>query len=222
MKILVVDDDPRLRDLVTLALERAGHTTLTAANGAQALTHAMRESPDLIVLDIGLPEMDGLEVCRRIRARSQTPILFLTARADEVDRIVGLELGADDYVTKPFSPRELVARVHAILKRLAPATTTRALTHGPLTLDPARHLCSVAGQPVTLTAAEMALLARLMHHPDMVQTRAALIENVWPNTDIADRTLDSHLRNLRRKLADAGAPEAIETLHGIGIRMTPC
>lgn len=221
MKILVVDDDPRLRDLVTLALERAGHTTITAANGAQALTHAMRESPDLIVLDIGLPEMDGLEVCRRIRARAQTPILFLTARADEVDRIVGLELGADDYVTKPFSPRELVARVQAILKRSAPATP-RGLTHGPLTLDPARHLCTIAGQPVALTAAEMALLARLMQHPDMVQPRAALIDHVWPDGDIADRTLDSHLRNLRRKLADAGAPEAIETLHGIGIRMTPC
>lgn len=222
MKILVVDDDPRLRELVTIALERAGHSTLTAANGAQALTHALRESPDLIVLDIGLPEMDGLEVCRRIRARSQTPILFLTARADEVDRIVGLELGADDYVTKPFSPRELVARVNAILKRSAPPANARPLRHGTLDLDPARHLCTVSGTTVTLTAAEMALLARLMQHPDMVQTRAGLIEQVWPDTDIAERTLDSHLRNLRRKLAEAGAPEAVETLHGIGIRMAPC
>lgn len=222
MKILVVDDDPRLRDLVTIALERAGHAVVTAANGQQALTHAQREAPDLIVLDIGLPELDGLEVCRRIRVRSQVPILFLTARADEVDRIVGLELGADDYVTKPFSPRELVARVHAILKRSAPAPAARPLRHGRLGLDPARHLCTVAEAAVALTAAEMALLSRLMHHPDMVQTRPALIADVWPDTDIADRTLDSHLRNLRRKLAEAGCPDAIETLHGIGIRMGPC
>lgn len=222
MKILVVDDDPRLRDLVTIALERAGHTVITAANGQQALTHALRETPDLIVLDIGLPELDGLEVCRRLRARSQVPILFLTARADEIDRVLGLELGADDYVTKPFSPRELVARVRAILKRSQPQTTTRSLRHGALALDPARHLCTVSETPVALTAAEMALLAQMMQHPDMVQTRPALIAAVWPDTDIADRTLDSHLRNLRRKLAEAGAPDAIETLHGIGIRMGPC
>ena len=119
MKILIVDDDPRLRDLVRLALERAGHSVITAADGTHALTQAMRDAPDLIVLDVGLPEMDGFETCRRIRARSDVPILFLTARDDEIDRIVGLELGADDYVTKPFSPRELVARVAAILKRTA-------------------------------------------------------------------------------------------------------
>ncbi len=222
MKILVVDDDPRLRDLVTIALERADFTVIVAANGQQALTHAARENPDLIVLDIGLPELDGLEVCRRLRARSQVPILFLTARADEIDRIVGLELGADDYVTKPFSPRELVARVRAILKRANPAMLVQSLRHGQLMLDPDRHLCSVAGTAATLTAAEMALLARLMQHPDMVQTRAGLIEQVWGDSDISDRTLDSHLRNLRRKLADAGCADAIETLHGIGIRMGPC
>ena len=222
MKILVVDDDPRLRDLVTIALERADFTVITAANGQLALTHAMRETPDLIVLDIGLPELDGLEVCRRIRARSTVPILFLTARDDEIDRIVGLELGADDYVTKPFSPRELVARVRAILKRSALAAAPRSLHQGTLTLDPARHLCQVAGQPVALTSAEMALLARLMQHPDMVHPRAKLIEDVWTGEDISDRTLDSHLRNLRRKLAGAGCNDAIQTLHGIGIRMGPC
>lgn len=222
MKILVVDDDPRLRDLVTIALERADFTVITAANGQLALTHAMRENPDLIVLDIGLPELDGLEVCRRIRARSTVPILFLTARDDEIDRIVGLELGADDYVTKPFSPRELVARVRAILKRSALAAAPRSLHHGALTLDPARHLCQVAGQPVALTSAEMAFLARLMQHPDMVHPRAKLIEDVWAGEDISDRTLDSHLRNLRRKLAGAGCDDAIQTLHGIGIRMGPC
>jgi two-component system, OmpR family, response regulator len=222
MKILVVDDDPRLRDLVSIALERGGYTVITAANGQQALTHAARENPDLIVLDIGLPELDGLEVCRRIRARATTPILFLTARADEVDRIVGLELGADDYVTKPFSPRELVARVRAILKRSNPAALSQTLRHGILTLDPDRHTCTVGATAATLTAAEMALLARLMQHPDMVMTRARLIEQVWGDAEIADRTLDSHLRNLRRKLAEAGCPDAVQTLHGIGIRMGPC
>jgi two-component system, OmpR family, response regulator len=209
MKILVVDDDPRLRDLVAIALERTGYSVITAANGQLALTHATRENPDLIVLDIGLPELDGLEVCRRLRARSQVPILFLTARAD-------------DYVTKPFSPRELVARVRAILKRSLPAPSGRMLRHGSLSLDPARHLCQIADQPVALTSAEMALLAALMQHPDMVQPRAKLIEDVWSGDDISDRTLDSHLRNLRAKLTKAGCPDAIQTLHGIGIRMGPC
>ena len=222
MKILVVDDDPRLRDLVAIALERADFTVITAANGQLALTHAARENPDLIVLDIGLPEIDGLEVCRRLRARSTVPILFLTARDDEIDRIVGLELGADDYVTKPFSPRELVARVRAILKRGAMASAPRRLSHGALTLDAARHLCQVADRPVALTSAEMALLARLMQHPDMVHPRGKLIADVWSGEDISERTLDSHLRNLRRKLADAGCATAIETLHGIGIRMGKC
>lgn len=222
MKILVVDDDPRLRDLVALALERADFTVITASNGQIALTHAARENPDLIVLDIGLPELDGLEVCRRLRARSQVPILFLTARADEIDRILGLELGADDYVTKPFSPRELVARVRAILKRSQPSTETRLLRHGMLSLDPARHQCMFANKPVGLTGAEMALLAALMQHPEQVHPRAHLVETVWGGEDISDRTLDSHLRNLRRKLAGAGAPQAIETLHGIGIRMGDC
>lgn len=222
MKILVVDDDPRLRDLVALALTRADFTVITAANGQLALTHAARETPDLIVLDIGLPELDGLEVCRRLRARSSVPILFLTARADEIDRILGLELGADDYVTKPFSPRELVARVRAILKRSQPAPDTRLLRHGDLTLDPARHLCTLATTPVALTGAEMSLLAALMQRPEQVHPRAQLVETVWSGEDISDRTLDSHLRNLRRKLAEAGAPQAIETLHGIGIRMGRC
>ncbi|MEO8244279.1 MAG: response regulator transcription factor [bacterium] len=221
MKILVVDDDPRLRDLVTIALERADFSVITAANGQQALTHAARENPDLIVLDIGLPELDGLEVCRRLRARSQIPILFLTARADEIDRVLGLEMGGDDYVTKPFSPRELVARVRSILKRSARVTASQTLRHGILSLDAARHACQAAQTPVTLTAAEMALLSRLMQHPDLVWPRARLIDEVWDG-DISDRTLDSHLRNLRRKLAEAGCAEAIETLHGIGIRMGPC
>jgi len=221
MKILVVDDDPRLRDLVALALTRAGYSVITAANGALALTHTFREAPDLIVLDVGMPEMDGLEVCRHIRARSSVPILFLSARSDEVDRILGLELGADDYVTKPFSPRELLARIRAILKRSA-GPVTPALRQGILTLDPTQHHCSVGETAVTLTAAEMALLAHLMQRPSLVHPRSRLIDQVWPETEMSDRTLDSHLRNLRRKLAEAGCSDAVDTLHGIGIRMGAC
>lgn len=144
MKILVVDDDPGLRATVVAALERAGHAVLQAANGRAALTLAGTGAPELIVLDIGLPEMDGLEVCRRLRARSDVPILFLTARDEEVDRVLGLELGADDYVTKPFSPRELTARVAAVLRRGAPAPD-RLLRHGALEVDPAGHRCRMGG-----------------------------------------------------------------------------
>lgn len=223
MKILVVDDDPRLREVVRVALDRAGHATLTAADGQQALDRAGRERPDLIVLDVGLPELDGFEVCRRLRGRGDTvPVLFLTARDDEIDRIVGLELGADDYVTKPFSPRELVARVSAILKRARPPAP-RILSHGALELDPDRHACAVAGRPVALTATEMAVLSRLAARPGLVQARPALVDAVFgPGSPVSDRTLDSHLRNIRAKLAAAGCADAIETVHGVGLRMGPC
>lgn len=220
MTLLVVDDDPQLRSLLTLALERAGHAVITAADGQQALTHAARHRPDLIVLDVGLPELDGFEVCRRLRQVSDVPVLFLTARDDEVDRIVGLEIGGDDYVTKPFSPREVVARVQAILKRTQGAGAHRVLRHGGLELDPAAHLCRVAGAAVALTGTELALLRVLLEQPARVVPRARLVAAVWgPRSPVSDRTLDSHLRNLRRKLAGAGAPDAIETLHGVGLRM---
>ncbi|WP_151718538.1 response regulator transcription factor [Gemmobacter serpentinus] len=220
MKVLVVDDDPRLREVVTIALGRAGFTTLTASDGQSALMHNAREVPDLIVLDIGLPEMDGLEVCRRIRHVSEVPILFLTARDDEVDRILGLELGADDYVTKPFSPRELVARVRAILKRSTGGGSERPLRHGRITLDRSRHSCRVDDAAVDLTATEMGLLSELMRAPERVLTRSQLTDALWGvGSPVSDRTLDSHLRNLRRKLALAGASEALRTVHGVGIGM---
>lgn len=223
MKILLVDDDPRLRDLVALALGRAGYAVLTAGDGQRALMHAAREKPDLIVLDVGLPEMDGFEVCRRIRATSDVPILFLTARDDEIDRIVGLELGADDYVTKPFSPRELVARVKAILKRSQAPHAPPALNHGRIVLDPAAHLCSVAGVEVALTATEFRLLAQCLAAPARLHTRSQIIAAIWgANSPVSDRTLDSHLRNLRQKLASAGCPEAIETVHGVGVKIGRC
>ena len=223
MKILIVDDDPRLRDLVRLALERAGHAVIAAGDGRQALVHAARDAPDLIVLDVGLPEMDGFETCRRIRARSEVPILFLTARDDEIDRVLGLELGADDYVTKPFSPRELVARVRAILKRSAGPLPRARLEHGALSLDPVARTCRLNGAPVALTATEFALLERLMQAPERLVTRAGLVAALWgAQSQVSDRTLDSHLRNLRRKLADAGCADAIETVHGQGMRMGAC
>jgi two-component system OmpR family response regulator len=222
MKILVVDDDAGLRSLVGLALERAGFTVVPAVDGQAALMQAAREAPDLIVLDQGLPEIDGLEVCRRIRARSEVPIIFLTARDDELDRIIGLEVGADDYVTKPFSPRELVARVKAVLKR-ARGGGGEVLQRGVLALDEGRHSCMVAGVEVPLTGTELAILRALMWTAGRVTGRAQLVDTVWgAGSPVSDRTLDSHLRNLRAKLAAAGCPEAIETLHGVGLRMGPC
>ena len=223
MKILIVDDDPRLRDLLRLTLERAGHAVITAADGQSALTHAARQAPDLIVLDVGLPEMTGFEVCRRIRARSEVPILFLTAHDDQIDRILGLELGADDYVTKPFSPRELVARVRAILKRTAAPPAPPLLQHGRISLDRTGRTCRVGDSGLTLTATEFRLLDLLMADPRRLTPRHTLIAALWgAQSAVSDRTLDSHLRNLRRKLAGAGCPGALKTLHGQGIRLGSC
>ena len=224
-KILIIDDDPQIRDVLRIALKQAGYEVAEAGDGAEGLAKARRGSADLIVLDIGLPEMDGLELCRELRAEQDTPILFLTARDDEIDRVLGLELGGDDYVTKPFSPRELIARIRAILKRAAPAPANGAalLTRGVLRLDPGRHLCTVADAPVTLTSREMSLLSHLMARPDHVATKAQLVDAVYgPSIHVSDRTLDSHLRNLRAKLAEAGCDGAIETVHGVGIRMGAC
>ena len=226
--ILVVDDDPQIRDVLGLALERAGFRTVMARDGVEGLQSAKAEQPSLAVLDIGLPEMDGLELCKAIRRDSDLPILFLTARDDEVDRILGLELGGDDYVTKPFSPRELVARVRAILKRAgAPETTSKdelkTLRIGVLSLVPESHVCKVKEVGVTLTSTELAILEKLMSRPSQVFSRPALVDAIWgPGMVVSDRTLDSHLSNLRSELADAGCGDAIETLHGVGLRMGPC
>ncbi len=227
--ILVVDDDPQIRDVLGMALERAGFDAVMARDGAEGLTQAKTINPSLAVLDIGLPEMDGLELCKAIRKDSDLPILFLTARDDEVDRILGLELGGDDYVTKPFSPRELVARVRAILKRTGGAVETTApkensiLKIGRLSVVPESHVCKVDETHVTLTSTELTILSKLMSRPTQVFSRPALVDAIWgPGMVVSDRTLDSHLRNLRSKLADAGCTDAIETLHGVGLRMGPC
>lgn len=222
--ILVVDDDPQIRDVLRVALSRAGFRPILARDGAEGLRQAESAAPDLAVLDIGLPEMDGLQLCQAIRRTSSLPILFLTARDDEVDRILGLEIGGDDYVTKPFSPRELVARVKAILKRTgASATPPATLSRGVLTLAPDAHTCHVGDREVTLTATEISILAKLMARPTQVFSRPALVDAIWgPGMAVSDRTLDSHLRNLRAKLADAGCPDSVDTLHGVGLRMGAC
>jgi len=204
--------------------EPAGFTVSVAADGQAALEMARSLSPDLVVFDIGMPEMDGLTVCREIRKTSEMPILFLTAQSDEVDRIVGLEMGADDYVAKPFSPREVVARVRAIMKRSVPASAPSVvLRRGVLSVDPSRHACRIGEAAVVLTSREMELLVQLMRRPDNVMSRPAIVDAVYgTNIHVSDRTMDSHLRNLRAKLSQAGCAEAIETVHGVGIRMGPC
>lgn len=197
--------------------------TTIARNGAEALVEFRRQQPALVVLDVGLPELDGLEVCRRLRETSQVPILFLSARDEEVDRIVGLELGADDYVTKPFSPRELVARVKAILKRVSPspgASTAGKLEHGLLQLDRGAHQVRYGGRAVELTALEFAILTTLLSRPEMVFSRDQLISAAYgPGMHVADRTIDSHIRNIRAKFASAGCSSVVTTIHGIGFRL---
>jgi two-component system, OmpR family, response regulator len=220
--VLVADDDGHIRDVLRYALERAGYTVFEAADGAQTLRIAREQPIDLVVLDIVMPEEDGLAVCQRLRAERPVPIVFLTSRDDEVDRIVGLELGADDYVTKPFSPRELAARVKAVLRRTAapPPAAPALLRHGPLALDPERHRCRWGEAEVELTPTEFALLQALLGRPGKVYSRGELVDRAWGvDHAITERTVDSHLRHVRRKLAGAGGGEAIETVHGLGYRL---
>lgn len=224
-RILIADDDPHIRDVIAYALETAGYQTEAVGDGRAALD-AAHQGFALLILDIGMPEMDGLAVCREIRKTSDLPILFLTARDDEVDRILGFELGGDDYVTKPFSPREVVSRVRAILKRIEmrkPAEEDGPMSFGNLHLDRGRHVCTFAGEQIALTASEFGLLATLMRRPEQVLSRPQLTDALYgANIHVSDRTIDSHIRNLRKKLSDAGAPEAIETIHGVGLRMGEC
>jgi two-component system OmpR family response regulator len=222
--ILVVDDDPHIRDVICYAMEKAGMTVVAAQDGAEALRRLEHDGADLVILDVGMPEMDGLEVCRRIRKRGDLPILFLSARSEEVDRIVGLELGGDDYVTKPFSPRELVARVTAILNRVkrgAPAQPAPdVLRHGALTLDAPRFQADFAGKPVPLTALEFAIVRMLAARPGVVFSRDQIMDAAYDdNIHVSDRTIDSHVRNIRAKFAAAGCGSAIETVHGVGFKL---
>jgi two-component system alkaline phosphatase synthesis response regulator PhoP len=220
--ILVVDDEPKIATLARDYLEHAGFAVLVAGEGRAALALARSRRPDLVVLDLGLPGLDGLDVARALRRDSDVPILMLTARTDEADRIAGLELGADDYVTKPFSPRELVARVRAILRRTELATT---LADAPIRildveLDPARLRVSIAGRPVDLTPTEFTLLATLARQPGRVFTRSQLLDAIHGVAfDAYERAIDGHVRNLRRKLEpDPAHPRYLQTVHGAGYR----
>jgi DNA-binding response OmpR family regulator len=219
--ILVVDDEARIVQLVRDYLERAGFHVLTARDGETALTLARVEQPDLIVLDLMLPGVDGLDVCRRLRQESSVPIIMLTARVEEADRIVGLELGADDYVAKPFSPGELIARVRATLRRasgeVGPPTVLRA---ADVELDTAALTATVAGQPVDLTATEFHLLAALVRQQGHILSREQLLEAAHGVAfDSYDRSVDSHIKNLRRKIEpDPRRPRYIQTVYGVGYR----
>lgn len=226
-RILVADDDPHIREVICFALEKAGMQVHAANDGAAALKQFERVQPALIVLDVGMPQMDGLEVCRQIRRSSDVPILFLSARDEEIDRVLGLEMGGDDYVTKPFSPRELVARVNGILRRgrkdEARAAATEPLKRGALTLDAGMHAATFGGEALQLTAIEFAMLKTLMSAGGRVLNRDQIMQAAYPdNIHVSDRTIDSHVRNLRGKLKDAGCEDAIETVHGVGLRIGRC
>jgi DNA-binding response OmpR family regulator len=220
--ILVVDDEPKIVQLVRDYLERAGFAVSTARDGHEALMRARQERPDLIVLDLGLPQLDGLEVTRRLRGASGVPIIMLTARDDETDKVVGLELGADDYVTKPFSPRELEARVRAVLRRHTGDAAAEILRAGDLTIDVPRLRVDVSGRPVELTATEFQLLTALARHPGRVFTRAQLLDAIHGVAfDSYERAIDAHVKNIRRKIEpDPRVPRYLLTAYGVGYRLT--
>ena len=221
-EILVVDDDEHIREVVRFALDRAGHSVREADNGRAALRAVAERMPDLIVLDIVMPEEDGLATCREIRRHSRVPVIFLSSRDDELDRVRGLELGGDDYVSKPFSPRELVARVSAVLRRTAAPVEqgeARVVQVGALHIDLERHRCELNGRELVLTVTEFELLHALMSAPGRVLSRAQLIERAYDGDHhVTERTVDSHVRRLRKKLADEGA-DPIETVYGVGYRL---
>jgi two-component system OmpR family response regulator len=228
-RILVVDDDPHIRDVIGFALEKAGMAIDMARDGGEALTLFQLCPPDMIILDVGMPDTDGLAVCREIRKSSDVPILFLSARDDEIDRIVGLEIGGDDYVTKPFSPREIVARVNVILRRAATAAAAppmydeAALSRGALTLRPMHHVAEFNGHPLDLTAIEFAILRVFLSRANVVFSRDQIMTAAYgANINVSDRTIDSHVRNIRAKLARAGCDSVIETVHAVGFRLGRC
>jgi two-component system, OmpR family, response regulator len=230
--ILIADDDPHIREVVRFALEKVGFQTAQASDGRETVEQFLSLQPDLLVLDIVMPEMDGTEVCRQIRSRASTPIVFLSSRDEEVDRIVGLELGGDDYVTKPFSPRELVARVKAVLRRSEQTlpvvaspqkpATGKVLRHGDLEVDTDRFEARWDGKLVVLTLTEFGIIRTLVSYPGKVFTREEMMSGAYTHDNfVTDRTIDSHVRRVRKKFAKAGA-DPIETVHGLGYRLGAC
>src|SRR5436309_5590552 len=220
-QILVVDDEPRIAEIERDYLERAGFKVTTAGSGADALAFARSRRPDLIVLELGLPHVDGLDVTRRLRRQSSVPIIMLTARVDESDKLIGLELGADDYVTKPFSPKELVARVRAVFRRIDAAPERGDIIRaGEVTLDKRRMQASVGAQSIDLTSTEFELLATLASQPGRVFTRAQLLDAIrGVEVESFDRAIDAHVKNVRRKLEpDPRNPRYVLTVHGVGYK----
>jgi DNA-binding response OmpR family regulator len=215
--IVVVDDEPNIADLVDLYLAREGFRVLKAATGESGLAAVRDHRPRLVVLDVGLPDIDGLDVCKRIRATSQVPVIFLTARDGEVDRVLGLELGADDYLTKPFSPAELVARVKAVLRRVDGAPPPEVVQAGPVAIDTGRREVRVGEVPVELTTKEFDLLRYLAERPGLALSRQQILDGVWGYDWFGDaRTVDVHIAQVRKKLGDA---VAIKTVRGVGYRL---
>ena len=224
-RVLIIEDDPNVADVVTRYLQREGYEVDTADDGLAGLDRALADPPDLVVLDLMLPSLSGLEVCRRLRASAPVPVIMLTARGDEVDRIAGLELGADDYVAKPFSPRELTARVKAVLRRATgsiAAGENELLRAGALELDPVAHEARVEGELVALTAREFELLAHLMRNPRRAFRREELLADVWGFSYGDTSTVTVHVRRLREKVeTDPSAPRHICTVWGVGYRFEP-
>ena len=222
-KILVVDDEVEIVRILRGYLERAGYTVLSAYTGPEAVRMARQEAPTLVVLDLMLPGMDGWDVCRMLRRESDVPIIMLTARVEETDRLIGLELGADDYVVKPFSPREVVARVRAVLRRVQGPRPPEAesLAVGSLRLDATRHTVSMDGRSVDLTPSEFEILRTLMHEPGRVFTRLQLLEAATGEAyEGYERTIDTHIKNMRRKIEpDSSSPTYLLTVHGVGYKM---
>jgi DNA-binding response OmpR family regulator len=222
--VLVVDDEPKIVDVVREYLQHAGFSVRTAGDGRTALDRARALGPDLVILDLGLPGLDGLDVARELRRFSRVPVIMLTARGDEVDRILGLELGADDYLVKPFSPRELVARVRAVLRRVDERSDAgdEPLVRGEVAIDPARRRVTVAGRPVELTPTEFELVAHLARQPGRVFTRAQLLVAIHGvAVESYERAVDAHVKNIRRKLEpDPRRPRYLLTAHGVGYRFT--
>ena len=221
--ILVADDDLHIREVIRFALEKAGMRITLAEDGREVLDYFKLNTIDLIVLDINMPEFDGLEVCKEIRKTSDIPILFLSSRDDEIDRILGLEIGGDDYVTKPFSPRELVARVNVILKRIhyhKLENIAPNLQHGKLIIYPEQHTATWNNQTVNLTATEFAMVLLFIKQPNRVFSRNLIMSGAYNNIYISDRTIDSHIRHIRQKFAEVGCESLIETVHGVGYKLT--
>jgi DNA-binding response OmpR family regulator len=220
-RILIVDDEPKITQLVRDYLERSGFAVVSARDGREAVMRARMDRPDLIVLDLGLPDLDGLDVTRQLRRDSQVPIIMLTARDDEADRVAGLELGADDYVTKPFSPRELVARVRAVLRRQAGEVGGEVLRAGDLELDIPKMRAEVLGKPIDLTTTEFQLLAALGRQPGRIFTRGQLLDAIHGVAfESYERAIDAHVKNIRRKLEpDPRRPRYLLTVYGVGYRL---